>query len=431
MTEVEKADFCKLTCPGDGGKICGGDYGAISVYPNFPALSMAGLTITAKDKDAKDLSEPNPEANMTTHVTVYIDVGIGDYTCSTESPTCINGFLPPVVIDVDYGDGSGIAQWTRESAQDLWRHMYSSAGLYTITITVTGVYDLVVQRITTQVRVTDPLRHRSVDQPEIICPHVIHPGDFFKCIIDVPGGTGISGRVRMKDDLTGDTDTTFGKFEFPDAWRDMPGGHLRFASYNNSYRVSDVTKGYVLPLTYFGHVANISALELLPVGTGSIIIELVSPVCGGETPKWCSLTKTCEKNCVSKFETITRKYAGFQNRLDDFSCEASPTKVYCSNEETCLHDLKCPTSITKNVAPGNPVSFKVFKELYNGQVTAGKKVRMYTPFLKELNDEDESDEDLPYAGFKTHAEEAYPGDLFLAFRCSAGSVALCAQLPYE
>ena len=60
---------------------------------------------------------------------------------------------------------------------------------------------------------------------------------------------------------------------------EYPGGNIRYASYNSTCDkalCSDVSKGYVLPLTYFGNVLNISAIEFLPVGAGSIAIELVS-----------------------------------------------------------------------------------------------------------------------------------------------------------
>ena len=107
----------------------------------------------------------------------------------------------------------------------------------------------------------------------------------------------------------------------------FPGGALKFASYNSSAdaKISNFAKGYVLPLTYFGNVFNISAIEFTPVGTGSIIIELVSPECS-DGQKWCTLTKKCERNCVTKFESITQKFNGFENRLDDFTCDAIPNK---------------------------------------------------------------------------------------------------------
>ena len=38
--------------------------------------------------------------------------------------------LPPVVITVDFGDGSGEQYWTREDPRDLWTHKYQLPGKY-------------------------------------------------------------------------------------------------------------------------------------------------------------------------------------------------------------------------------------------------------------------------------------------------------------
>ena len=121
---------------------------------------------------------------------------------------------------------------------------------------------------------------------------------------------------------------------------DFPGGNLKFASYNSTVMLSDVNKGYVLPLTYFGNVFNIAALEFVPVGGGSIIIDIVKPICADDK-KWCTLTKQCEKNCFTKFESLTKRLEAF------YACDASDKKLYCSSEKSCLNELKCPTSITK------------------------------------------------------------------------------------
>ena len=39
--------FCPEICAGDESFICGGDYGAISVYPNYPANSMTPIEVSA------------------------------------------------------------------------------------------------------------------------------------------------------------------------------------------------------------------------------------------------------------------------------------------------------------------------------------------------------------------------------------------------
>ena len=39
--------FCPEICAGDSSFICGGDYGAISVYPHYPANSMTPIEVSA------------------------------------------------------------------------------------------------------------------------------------------------------------------------------------------------------------------------------------------------------------------------------------------------------------------------------------------------------------------------------------------------
>lgn len=38
--------------------------------------------------------------------------------------------MPPVVIVVDFGDGSGQQMWSREDTKDLWVHQYQLPGRY-------------------------------------------------------------------------------------------------------------------------------------------------------------------------------------------------------------------------------------------------------------------------------------------------------------
>ena len=98
----------------------------------------------------------SPAHNTLTGETIYLEVTIGSYVCKSATPTCLIGSdMPPVEIQVDYGDGSGISTWTRENAQDLWRHSYSQAGTFTVTTVVTGVYDKVVQTKTVFITVTE------------------------------------------------------------------------------------------------------------------------------------------------------------------------------------------------------------------------------------------------------------------------------------
>ena len=38
--------------------------------------------------------------------------------------------MPPVIITVDYGDGSGEQSWSRAAPANLWTHMYQLPGRY-------------------------------------------------------------------------------------------------------------------------------------------------------------------------------------------------------------------------------------------------------------------------------------------------------------
>ena len=55
---------------------------------------------------------------------------------------------------------------------------------------------------------------------------------------------------------------------------DFPGGSVKFASYNATALVSDVTKGYVIPTSYFGNVYNITAIEVVAVTQGQLAIDV-------------------------------------------------------------------------------------------------------------------------------------------------------------
>lgn len=49
--------------------------------------------------------------------------------------------------------------------------------------------------------VEDPITE-DMDQIEIVCPDVIPPGNYFRCHIDVPRGTGLNATIEMVDDVT-------------------------------------------------------------------------------------------------------------------------------------------------------------------------------------------------------------------------------------
>lgn len=78
---------------------------------------------------------------------------------------------------------------------------------------VIGVYDSVVQTVSREISVTETVKES--DQVEIICPHVIHPGDYFNCIVDMPTGTDLTAEVIMTDDLDANKTTTTGIMNVP------------------------------------------------------------------------------------------------------------------------------------------------------------------------------------------------------------------------
>ena len=76
-----------------------------------------------------------------------------------------------------------------------------------------GVYDMVVQEQVHTVPVVETVT--SSDQVEIVCPEVIHPGDFFNCVLDMPTGTDLTAEVVMTDDLNKTTPKTTNVMSVP------------------------------------------------------------------------------------------------------------------------------------------------------------------------------------------------------------------------
>ena len=57
---------------------------------------------------------------------------------------------------------------------------------------------MVVQRTMVTVKVTETVVEE--DEVELICPVVIHPGEFFTCVADIPTGYDIKAIISMTDD---------------------------------------------------------------------------------------------------------------------------------------------------------------------------------------------------------------------------------------
>ena len=118
MITLESQSYCTMTCVGDGTKNCGGTFGSIAVYAMFPASSLKGLTLLVHDGTKQDMAGQSPAKDAMTGDAVYVDLVVGAFECTTASPKCeLDGNMPPVEITIDYGDGSGYAEWTRENTQ--------------------------------------------------------------------------------------------------------------------------------------------------------------------------------------------------------------------------------------------------------------------------------------------------------------------------
>ena len=54
--------------------------------------------------------------------------------------------LPPVVITVDFGDGSGEQYWSRDDPRDLWTHKYQLPGKYWVHVN-SRIHPLIVRAL--------------------------------------------------------------------------------------------------------------------------------------------------------------------------------------------------------------------------------------------------------------------------------------------
>ncbi len=160
----------------------------------------------------------------------------------------------------------------------------------------------------TTITVAEPLVPE--DQVEIRCPDVVSPGEYFSCHIDAPRGSGLNATVEMTDDVSGGAPATFGPVVLGDYWSDIPGGEHAFASYAGGGHTADTSvnslqtagKGYVLLESYFGTTGNVSQVEFVPVTTGKITIELVTPVCGAGL-NWCHQVSLMSPKFVPRIDS--------------------------------------------------------------------------------------------------------------------------------
>lgn len=394
--EVILSTACNITCPGNPTEKCGGVDGSITLaeFSASPATSMS-VTFLGNGNPITETSwiSTNLELEMTTTIGVYV--------CSSTNVDCNDsGNIPPLEILVDYGDGSGTALWTQYQRRDVWSHVYTTAGNYTIFVMSTHQYDRSSMTFEMNIVVYETIDD-AVDTVEIVCPDVIPPGEFFHCHMDVQYGSRLLATVTMVDDLDPTQIDTTGKIAVPETWSRVPSYPLPHKSFNESVLSTSPTQSYVLKSSYFESVANISQFEFVPFSTGPFEIDIVSPVC--ETGKsWCPITKGCQTTCVTDFAT--------HNVFDaNYECQSGP---FCALEQTCQADLTCP-DFTE--VPTDPISYKVEETISLTANAVGQKVTSRLPKAVNL----ESDPDIPdaFIGLKSHKEIPWTGAHFLAIRC--------------
>ena len=56
---------------------------------------------------------------------------------------------------------------------------------------------------------------KDMDELEVYCPSVIHPGDFFNCRIDVPIGSELSAKIEIRDDVNTSQNAYYSEIKVP------------------------------------------------------------------------------------------------------------------------------------------------------------------------------------------------------------------------
>ena len=92
------------------------------------------------------------------------------------------GFNPPVVITINYGDGSPIVQWSQENPFNAFGHEYIRSGTYDMSLTVENIYDGAIQTAEKTMHTKKSAFAYDDDRAlDIICPTAVEPGTFFTC----------------------------------------------------------------------------------------------------------------------------------------------------------------------------------------------------------------------------------------------------------
>ena len=102
--------------------------------------------------------------------------------CSSHFFDPCKGFNPPVVITINYGDGSPIVQWSQENPFNAFRHEYIRSGTYDMSLTVENIYDGAIQTAEKTMHAKQSAPAYDDDRAlDIICPTAVEPGTFFTC----------------------------------------------------------------------------------------------------------------------------------------------------------------------------------------------------------------------------------------------------------
>ena len=137
----------------------------------------------------------------------------------------------------------------------------------------------------------------------------------------------------------------------------IPGGPLKTKSWNktapgilDSPSSPYTEDNYIIRSTYFKYQGNLSAIEYIPISTGKLFVDILTPRCPqkknavGEIVDtvWCPLTGACEEFCYSslQFQPDWTSEWG-----PEWNCPGSNLD-FCSLEGMCNYDKVCPLIIT-------------------------------------------------------------------------------------
>jgi len=114
---------------------------------------------------------------------VYLEVQFGAHDCSAyKEQKDINcepvgaTEIPPLMIKVDYGDGSGTSVWTQDEPINVFQHQYTIPGTYEIFFMSTHIHDGSSVSGIHVVVVEEAVSPIFSNQTEVVCPDVVNPG---------------------------------------------------------------------------------------------------------------------------------------------------------------------------------------------------------------------------------------------------------------